>query len=199
MNNSLRNLAASVAFASILATVPVYALTPSETATLEKQVAAARIVEVPAVASQLVGKALAKERINTAVAVVVAGIKTHPTSLASVISSVLKVAPEATEAVVEAAIETAPDQAVAVVRAASEAAPAKTDSVLLAASRKAPSKATVFEREVSQVRARRLESNAPVAAALTSTGSTTTPVVGPDAEITPITTGTYSGGDVLRP
>jgi hypothetical protein len=176
--------------------LPAYALTPTETAALEKQIRQARIVEVPAVAARLVTAAEAKDVIDTAVTVVVAGIKAHPTALTSVVTSVLKVAPDATEAVVGAAIQAAPDKAVAVVRAAAEAAPAKSDKAVEVASRMAPKNTTAFEREVAQVQTRRLNTTTPVAAALTGGSVSQTPVAG-SAPTTIVNV--YAGGDPVRP
>lgn len=195
--NPLKNLAVSLAAFAIVGAASHVTAAPATSEAAQK-VSAAKAVEAPGVAVQLVKDADKDAKGEIAAAVVKAGLKKHPATLSSLLSSVLKAAPESTEAVVNAALDVLPDAAITIVRVASEAVPAKSDVILAAASKKVPAKRTAIERDMASVRARRVvASTGPTPAGAALSGGTITQTGGGGTP--PVQVNAYAGADPGRP
>lgn len=153
--NSLKSVVVAVVAGSVLAVAPAFALSSVETETITKAISTAKVVDVAGKAAKLVAAATKENKTDVAVAAVTSAIKSHPSTIGSVIVSVLKASPEATEAVVTAALDAAPQSALTILAAAAEGAPAFADKAVAIASSKMPTRATAFEREVAIVKGRR--------------------------------------------
>lgn len=153
--NSLKSVVVAVVAGSVLAVAPAFALSSVESETITKAISTAKVVDVSGKAAKLVAAASKENKTEVAVASVTAAIKSHPSTIGSVIVSVLKVSPESTEAVVAAALEAAPQSALTILAAAAEGAPAFADKAVAVASAKMPTRASAFEREVAIVKGRR--------------------------------------------
>ncbi len=168
-SNSLKQFVVAFAAASVMAVVPTFALSSVEVDAVNKSLKAARVVELPALASKLVLSAAKEDKEKVAVAVVTSAIRNHPGAMSTVITAVVSVAPETIEAVVEAALNLAPDSALSIVASAASGAPQRASKAAAIAAKKMPSRTASFEREVAIVRGRRLFSTA---AAFGDTGIT---------------------------
>ena len=153
--NSLKSVVVAVVAGSVLAVAPAFALSSVESETITKAISTAKVVDVSGKAAKLVAAASKENKTEVAVASVTAAIKSHPSTIGSVIVSVLKVSPESTEAGVAAALEAAPQSALTILAAAAEGAPAFADKAVAVASAKMPTRASAFEREVAIVKGRR--------------------------------------------
>ncbi len=159
-SNSLKQFAVALAAASVMTVAPAFALSSVEVESANKSMKAARVVELPALASKLVLGAAKDDQEKIAVAVVTSAIRNHPGSMSTVITAVVSVAPATVEAVVEAALNLAPDSALSIVASAASGAPQRAAKAAAIAAKKMPSRAASFEREVAIVRGRRLFSTA---------------------------------------
>ncbi len=168
-SNSLKQLVVALAAASVMTVVPAFALSSVEVEAVNKSLKAARVVELPALASKLVLGAAKEDQEKVAVAVVTSAIRNHPGSMSTVITAIVSVAPATVEAVVEAALNLAPDSALSIVASAASGAPQRASKAAAIAAKKMPSRTASFEREVAVVRGRRLFSTA---AAFGDTGVT---------------------------
>lgn len=153
--NSLKSVVVAVVAGSVLAVAPAFALSSVETETVTKAISTAKVVDVSGKAAKLVAAATKENKTDVAVTAVTSAIKSHPSTIGSVIVSVLKVSPESTEAVVTAALDAAPQSALTILAAAAEGAPAFADKAVAVASAKMPTRASAFEREVAIVKGRR--------------------------------------------
>jgi len=154
--NSLKSVVVAVVAGSVLAVAPAFALSSVEAEAITKAISTAKVVDVSGKAAKLVAAATKENKTDVAVAAVTSAIKSHPSTIGSVIVSVLKVSPESTEAVVTAALDAAPQSALTILAAAAEGAPAFADKAVAIASAKMPTRATAFEREVAIVKGRRV-------------------------------------------
>ena len=179
--------------ASAVIMAPAVAMDAAGIDSLNRTVAATKVVETPSVAARLVADASKEDKEQVAVAVVTAAIRSHPSSIGSVITAVLRKAPETMTAVVTAALDAAPDSSLTIIAAAAEGAPDQADKAVAVASKKMPSRTASFEREVAVVRGRRLVSST---VSFGDTGITQTPLPGD----TKIVNGGYGapGGDPAR-
>ena len=179
--------------ASAVCMAPALALDAAGVESLNRTVAATKVVETPSVAARLVADASKEDKEQVAVAVVTAAIRSHPSSIGSVITAVIRKAPQTVSAVVTAALEAAPDSSLTIIAAAAEGAPDQADKAVAVASKKMPSRTASFEREVAVVRGRRLVSSS---VSFGDTGITQTPL--PDT--IKIQDGAYGapGGDPAR-
>lgn len=159
-SDSLKQLVVALAAASVMTVVPAFALSSVEVESVNKSLKAARVVELPALASKLVLGAAKDDQEKVAVAVVTSAIRNHPGSMSTVITAVVGVAPATVEAVVEAALNLAPDSALSIVASAASGAPQRASKAAAIAAKKMPSRTASFEREVAIVRGRRLFSSA---------------------------------------
>ena len=159
-SNSLKQLVVALAAASVMTVVPAFALSSVEVDAVNKSLKAARVVELPALASKLVLGAAKEDKEKVAVTVVTSTIRNHPGAMSTVITAVVSVAPETIEAVVEAALTLAPDSALSIVASAASGAPQRASKAAAIAAKKMPSRTASFEREVAVVRGRRLFSTA---------------------------------------
>lgn len=153
--NSLKSVVVAVVAGSVLAVAPAFALASVEAETISKAISTAKVVDVSNKAAKLVAAATKENKTEVAVTAVTSAIKSHPSTIGSVIVSVLKVSPESTEAVVTAALDAAPQSALTILAAAAEGAPAFADKAVAVASAKMPTRASAFEREVAIVKGRR--------------------------------------------
>lgn len=159
-SNPLKQLVAAFAAASVMTVVPAFALSSVEVEAVNKSLKAARVVELPALASKLVSGAAKEDQEKVAVAVVTSVIRDHPGAMSTVITAVVSVAPATVEAVVEAALNLAPDSALSIVASAASGAPQRASKAAAIAAKKMPARTASFEREVAVVRGRRLLSTA---------------------------------------
>ena len=159
-SNSLKQLVVALVAASVMTVAPAFALSSVEAESINKSLKAARVVELPALASKLVLGAAKEDQEKVAVAVVTSAIRNHPGAMSTVIIAVVSVAPATVEAVVEAALNLAPDSALSIVAAAASGAPQRGSKAAAIAAKKMPSRAASFDREVAVVRGRRLLSTA---------------------------------------
>ena len=159
-SNYLKQLVVALAATSVMTVVPAFALSSVEVESVNKSMKAARVVELPSLASKLVLGAAKEDQEKVAVAVVTSAIRNHPGSMSTVITAVVSVAPATVEAVVEAALDLAPDSALSIVASAASGAPQRANKAAAIAAKKMPSRAASFDREVAIVRGRRLFSNA---------------------------------------
>ncbi|MEI6356293.1 MAG: hypothetical protein WCP53_04240 [Verrucomicrobiota bacterium] len=159
-SNSLKELVVAFTAASVMTVVPAFALSSVEVEAVNKSLNAARVVELPALASKLVLSAAKEDKEKVAVAAVTSTIRNHPGAMSTVITAVVSVAPETIEAVVEAALNLAPDSALSIVASAASGAPKRANKAAAIAAKRMPSRAASFEREVAIVRGRRLFSTA---------------------------------------
>lgn len=159
-SNSLKQLVVALAAASVMTVVPAFALSSVEAEAVNKSLKAARVFELPAVASKLVLGAAKEDQEKVAVAAVTSAIRNHPGAMSTAITAVVSVAPATVEAVVEAALNLAPDSALSIVASAASGAPQRASKAAAVAAKKMPSRAASFEREVAVVRGRRLFSTA---------------------------------------
>lgn len=169
-SNSLKQLVVALAAASVMTVVPAFALSSVEVdAAVNKSLKAARVVEIPALASKLVLGAAKEDQEKVAVSIVSSTIRNHPGAMSTVITAVVSAAPATVEAVVEAALNLAPDSSLSIVASAASGAPQRASKAAAIAAKKMPSRAASFEREVAIIRGRRLFSTA---AAFGDTGVT---------------------------
>lgn len=166
--SSMKQFAVTLIAASTVTLAPAFALGTAELQKVSKTVAAAKVVEMPSVASKAVSHAAKEDKQQVAVTAVLAAARTYPSSIGPVITAVVKAAPSVASAVVTAAVEAAPDSALTIVAAAVQGAPASSDVIVAAASAQIPARAAAFEREASVVRGRQSLGSA---ALITATGT----------------------------
>jgi hypothetical protein len=192
--NSKKQLVVGLIMASAVFAMPALALTSVESAALASSVAAAKVVEVPATVAKLISQATKEDRQQTAVATVVAAIKSHPSTIGTAITAAVKAAPEATEAIVAAALDAAPSSALTIVNAAAQGAPEQSQQIAAIAAKKMPARTASFEREVAMVRGRRVATDS----AALITGGTVTQTARPAGDA-PVQVYSAPGADGSRP
>lgn len=132
----------------------VSTLTPADFESFARQVSSARVVDMPAVAAQLVSGAAIIDRERVALVVLAAGIKSAPASLGALVTAIVGADPNAVGSIVNAALDLAPNSSLTIVAAAAAATPQNASHAVAAAVRRYPSKAGDYEREAAIVRAR---------------------------------------------
>lgn len=127
-----------VAALSTFAVSSASAITESQTAALQKAVAAVRAPELPATAVKLVTEASDADRESLAVATIEAILNKNPGSAISVVGAISKAAPEVSAAVAAKAALMLPSKAAAIAKAAAASAPKQAAKIAAAVAATSP-------------------------------------------------------------